>query len=131
MLGAVKVASLAMNPWVLLAIGVALVSSHGYAYLQGRADGGDKARLQCEVRINKLQGQYEEQAKRIDDLNKSWKNALDAFVEGEAERAKDRQKELDDANAQVDDYIAKLAESKKACVLDDGDLGVGGVQQRP
>ncbi len=119
------------NPWVLLAVGLALAGSHTYMYVQGRADGGNKEALKCEVRVAKLQGEYAEQAKRIDELNRVWKEALDAFIEGEAKRAEDRQKELDEANAKIDDYISKLGTAKKACLLDDDDLGTGGVQHRP
>jgi len=110
------------NPWVLLALGVALAGSHGYMYLQGRSDGGAKEALKCEVRVGKLQAAYDEQAKRIDALNKAWQDALDAFIEGEAQRAKDRQKELDDANANLDEYESKLSAGKNACLLDQSDI---------
>ncbi len=123
-------AGMLANPWVLLIIAGVLAGSHAYAYVQGRYDGGNKAALACEVRVNKLQGAYDEQAKRIADLNKAWQDALNAFVEGEAQRAKDRQTELDEANAKIEDYISKLGDAKKTCLLDDDDI-TGGVQHSP
>ena len=110
------------NPWALLVIGGVLAGSHGYAYYQGRQDGGNKAELACEVRVAKLQGAYDAQAKRIDELNKQWQATIDAFVEGEAQRAKDRQTELDTANAKLDEYESKLATSKSSCILDQSDI---------
>lgn len=110
------------NPWVLLIIAGVLAGSHTYAYVQGRSDGGAKANLACEQRVNRLEAAYEEQAKRIDDINKAWKTALDTFIETEAQRAKERQAELDDANAKLGEYENKLSESKKACVLDQSDI---------
>jgi hypothetical protein len=113
------------NPWALLIIAGVLASSHTYAYVQGRYDGAAKADLRCEVRVNRLEAAYEEQAKKIDEVNKAWTEALRLFVEGEAQRAKDRQAELDEANAKIEEYIAKLSDSKKACVLDDDDIASG------
>lgn len=110
------------NPWALLGIAVILAGSHGYVYYQGRADGGNKAALACEVRVAKLQGAYDVQAKRIDELNKQWQATLDAFIEGETQRAKDRQTELDTANAKLDEYENKLATSKSSCILDQSDI---------
>jgi predicted nucleic acid-binding Zn-ribbon protein len=110
------------NPWVLLGLGAALIGSHGYMYYQGRQDGGNKAALACEVRVAKLQGEYDAQAKHIENLNKQHQAALDAFVESEAKRAQDRQKELDEANAKADAYEDQLSDAKRACVLDQSDI---------
>lgn len=118
-----------LNPWVLLGAGLTALLIVGGAYYQGRQDGKAYEALKCETRVASLQAAYAEQAKRIEDLNKAWKDALDIFVDGEAERARKRQEELDDANAKVDEYIAKLSEGKKNCLLDDDDI-FGGVQQR-
>lgn len=121
--------ALLANPWSWVVIGASLLITHGAAYYQGRQDGGAHEALACEVRVSKLQGKYDEQAKAIEALNKQHKDALDAFIEGETQRAQDRQRELDEVNAKNDEYIAKLADSKKACILDDADIGVGGMQR--
>jgi len=119
-----------INPWALLIAGASALALLAGAYFYGRSDGAAHEALACETRVAKLQGEYDVQAKRIDELNKQWQATLDAFVEQEAERAKDRQAELDDANTKVDEYVSKLADSKKLCVLDDTDVGVMGLRGR-
>ena len=111
------------NPVVILGLIIGLGVSHGVAYWQGRSDGSAHEALKCEARVSKLQGEYAEQAKRIDELNRVWKEALDALIEGEAQRAKDRQAELDAANAKIEEYEKQLVSGDKAkCLLDKSDV---------
>jgi hypothetical protein len=110
------------NPWVLLVVAGLLAASHGYAYVQGRSDGAAKANLACEQRVNRLEAAYEEQAKKIDAINKAWKDALDMFIDSEAQRAKQRQDELDAANAKLDEYEKQISGDKAKCVLDQSDI---------
>jgi hypothetical protein len=109
-----------LNPWTLLIAGIAFIAWSSAVGYKAYQFGGNAAQIVCERRVDALQAKYDEQAKRIAELNKNWQDAIDALVEQHSKEAELQQQEEAELQKKVDEYEKTIGDAT-SCITDQSD----------
>lgn len=117
-----------LNPWVILAVVAALVSSHSYVGYKAYSLGGAQAQLACEIRVKEFKDAIEKKQSEIKLANEEWQKRIDSVTESFNAASKSRQDQVDKLEQEVTDYektldeLRKVPGSVRGCRLDRRDL---------